>query len=179
MLRITIPRREFFDEANSKFVYGEEVFLELEHSLSSLSKWESKWKKPFLSNKDDKTKEEILDYLKIMTLNEVDDSVYDTLPPEALKQIEEYLQDPMTATTFSDNNGPPSREIQTAEIIYYWMIELGIPLEAEHWPLQKLTTLIRVCSIKKGPEKKMSKREVYNRNRELNDARRAKTNSKG
>lgn len=179
MLRVVVPKREFFDEENSRFIYSDEVVLELEHSLASLSKWEAKWKKPFLSNKADKTKEETIDYLKCMTLNEVDDSVYETLPPEVLKQIEEYFQDPMTATTFSDDNTPPSREIQTAEILYYWMIELGIPLEAEHWPLQKLTTLIRVCSIKKGPEKKMSRREVYNRNRELNEARKAKMRTKG
>lgn len=184
MLEIKIPEREFYNEETNTFTRYESRTLRLEHSLFSLSKWEMKWKKPFLSKlpKHEKTVEEITDYIGCMCIDEVDDDTLKTLPPETLKQIEEYIEDPMTATTFPESIDPPSRSIDTAEIIYYWMVELGIPFECEHWPLNKLMTLIRVCSIKKEEAsggKKRSKRDIMARNRALNEQRRAKNKTKG
>jgi hypothetical protein len=172
MLKVTIPSIELFDEAKYEFVKPKEQILQLEHSLISLSKWESKWRKAFLS-KDDKTVEETIDYIKCMTLTpNVDDDVYRCITNDIVKQVREYIDADMTATTFSKNNRPPGREIITAEIIYYWMIQFNIPFECQKWHLNRLLTLINVCNIKQGPPKKMSKRELANRNSALNAARR-------
>lgn len=180
MLTITIPARELFDEKTEQFVYTKEQTLQLEHSLVSLSKWESKWKKPFFATKE-KTNEETIDYIRCMTITQnVDPMIYNFLTDENLSAIHDYIEDPMTATTFSDNkNGKKNREIITAELIYYWMISSGIPFECQKWHLNKLITLIRVFEVKNTPPKKMSQRELMNRNRALNEARRKQFNSKG
>lgn len=180
MLTITIPARELFDEKTEQFVYTKEQTLQLEHSLVSLSKWESKWKKPFFATKE-KTNEETIDYIRCMTITQnVDPMIYNFLTDENLSAIHDYIEDPMTATTFSDNkNGKKNREIITAELIYYWMITSGIPFECQKWHLNKLITLIRVFEVKNTPPKKMSQRELMNRNRALNEARRKQFNSKG
>ena len=185
MLEITIPPvvSEQFDESKNEFVYStvlEEQTLQLEHSLVSLSKWESKWCKPFISHKE-KTVEEILDYIKCMTLNDnVDPEVYKHLTVGNFNEVHEYINAPMTATTFSaDRNGKGSREIITAELIYYWMITLNIPFECREWHLNQLLTLIRVCNIKNSPPKKMSKSEIAKRNAALNAARRKQLNTTG
>ena len=179
MLTIVIPETEEFDPSTGTFfVYKKETLL-LEHSLVSLSKWESKWKKPFLSE-DDKTPEETLDYIRCMTVNTVDPSVYRRIPVSAIKKINEYISDPMTATTFSeDPNQRRNREIITAEIIYYWMVALEIPFECQKWHLNRLITLIRVCNIKNAPSKNMSKGEIYRQNTALNAARRKMHGTKG
>ena len=187
MLQITIPAAEsaeFWDEVNECFVTTpakKEQTLQLEHSLVSLSKWESKWCKPYISKKD-KTDEEALDYIKCMTVNRnVDPEVYERLTTENIKQINEYINAPMTATTISDRKGGKvNNEVITAELIYYWMISLQIPVEKfEKWHLNRLITLIRVFDVKNGPQKKMSKREIMSRNAELNAARRQQLNTKG
>ena len=182
MLKITVPRVEGFDEVRNMFVdYIPETTLQLEHSLLSLSKWEAKWKKPFLSQNEDnpRTQEEMIDYIRCMTLNTVDPKVYDHIPSEVMAKIIKYIEDPMTATTFSDNNKKNSREIITSEIIYYWMISLTIPFECQKWHLNRLLALIRVCSIKNQPPKKMSAKEIMTRNKALNAQRRAKLNTRG
>ena len=182
MLKITIPATEkFWDETIEIFIPGsKEQMLELEHSLISLSKWESKYCKPFLSNKEP-TFEETLDYIKCMTLTEnVDPNVYNALTQDNIRDINNYINAPMTATTFSDNKkGSASREIITSELVYYWMIALQIPFECQTWHLNRLITLIRVCNVKNEPPKKMSKRELMSRNSALNAARRKQHNSKG
>lgn len=178
MLRLVIPERELFDEATETFINLKEQPIQLEHSLISLTKWESKWRKPFLSN-EKKTLEQTIDYIRCMTLTQgLNDIVFRTLPPDIVNQINEYVDSSFTATTFSHED-PPSREIVTAEIIYYMMIKLGIPFECQKWHLSRLMTLIRVCSIKESPEKKMGRQELLARNRELNEARKAKYNTKG
>lgn len=187
MLEITVPARkptELWDEERQEFVYvpgAKEVTLCLEHSLISLAKWESKWCKPFLNPKQDKTDEETIDYIKCMTLTKnVDDEVYYRLSRENVKQINDYIQAPMTATYFSkDPAGKGGRETITNELIYYWMIALTIPVEFEKWHLNRLLTLIRVCNIKNQPSKKMSKREIMSRNAALNAARRQQMNTNG
>lgn len=180
MLRITIPAVEQWDEQKQEFVYTKEQTLQLEHSLVSLSKWESKWCKAFLTKKE-KTYEETLDYIKCMTITQnVDPDVYSRLTRDNIRKVDEYIEAPMTATFFSeDKNGRPSREIITAELIYYWMITLNIPFECQKWHLNRLLTLIRVCNIKNAPSKKKSKKEIMSRNAALNAARRKQLNSRG
>lgn len=120
-----------------------------------------------------KTREEQLDYIRCMNLTQnVDDVVFKFVPDNVIEEINEYIQDPMTATTFGDNkNGKSSKEIITSELIYYWMIQCSIPVEFQKWHLNRLLTLIRVCSIKNSPKKKMGKKELLERNRALNEAR--------
>ena len=181
MLRIEVPLiPELWDEEKEEFIPPVVKVLQLEHSLISLSKWESKWCKPFLSKKE-KTSEEILDYIKFMTLTQnVSDEVYNHLTHENIQEIDQYINAPMTATTFpEDRNGKNNREIITSELIYYWMIALQIPFECQKWHLNRLLTLIRVCNVKNQPPKKMSKREIVSRNAALNAARRKQLNSKG
>ena len=180
MLKIIIPSTEMWDEVNEKFVYSKEQVLQLEHSLVSLSKWESKWCKPFLS-KENKTFEETIDYIRCMTINQnIPDEVYNCLTGENIREINEYISAPMTATRFSnDAMGKGSREQITSELIYYWMIALNIPFECQKWHINRLLTLIRVCNIKNHPSKKMSRREIMSRNTALNAARRKKLRTNG
>ena len=180
MLRITIPAAEFWDEVNEEFVYAKEQTLQLEHSLVSLSKWESKWRKAFLG-KQEKTEEEILDYVKCMTLTQnVNPEVYTRLTTDNYKEINAYIESPMTATFFSeDKTAKGGRETVTSELIYYWMISLNIPVEFQKWHLNRLLTLIRVCNVKNSPPKRRSKREIMRRNAALDAARRSRLNSKG
>ena len=181
MLRITIPAKEVWDERQEVFVVVEkEQTLQLEHSLVSLSKWESKWNKPFLS-KLEKTDEETIDYIKCMTITQnVDPKLYDRLTSRNIKDVKTYIEAPMTATTFMNEKVSGGvREIVTAELIYYWMIALNIPFECQKWHLNRLLTLIRVCNIKNQPPKKRSKREIMSRNMALNEARKKKLNSRG
>jgi hypothetical protein len=180
MLQIVIPATELWDEGKQEFVYTKEQTLQLEHSLVSVAKWESKWHKPFLS-KNEKTEEETLDYIRCMTLTQnVNPEVYSRLSQENFKQINAYIENPMTATSFSeDRTGKTNREVITAEIIYHWMIALNIPPDYHKWHLNRLLTLIRVCNIKNQPPKKMSKRDALSRNAALNAARRKQYNTKG
>jgi hypothetical protein len=180
MLKITIPASEQWDEIKGIFIYpNKEQTLQLEHSLVSLSKWESKWRKPFLT-KGDKTIQESIDYVRCMTITpNVDSDVYNFLTKNNIDEVATYIEAPMTATTFSNNKTSINREIITSEIIYYWMVALSIPFECEKWHLNRLLTLINVCNIKNQPAKKMSARELYNRNKTLNAARKAELNTTG
>ena len=179
MLKITIPEMEFYDEDNNEFIMFNKQVLQLEHSLVSISKWESKWHIPFLDGKD-KTLEQIIDYVRCMTITQnVKPEVYNRLTEDNLKAINDYIENPMTATTFSDINQRPSREIITSEIIYYWMVSFNIPFECQKWHLNKLLTLIKVCNIKNSPPKKMSRQEILSRNRALNEARKKNLNTMG
>ena len=180
MLTITIPGTESWNEEIEEFVYGKEQTLNLEHSLVSLSKWESKWHKSFLHTQD-KTYEETMDYIRCMTLTQnVDPEVYTRLTAKNVEEIEKYIADPMTATTFSEEKGgKKDREIVTSELIYYWMVSYNIPSEYQKWHLNRLITLIRVCSVKNSPPKKMSMRDRINRNAEINRMNRQRFKSKG
>lgn len=186
MLQVSIPEREYFDEKKGVFIYTKPITLQLEHSLVSIAKWESKWKKPFLKRDVLKTPEESLDYIRCMTITQnVDPNVYYSIPPNTYSLIEEYINDEKTATWFrEDENRRPNREIITSEIIYYWMISQGIPMECQKWHLSRLLTLIRVCNEKNkeasNPKgKRKSRKELFAQNRSLNAERRAKLNSKG
>lgn len=175
MLKITIPPSEQYDEVNNLFIVSKEQPLQLEHSLVSLSKWESKWCKPFLS-KEEKSIEETLDYIRCMTVTQnVDPKVYNLLTDKNIDEINAYIDAPMTATTFSQQKGPINKSVITAEIIYYWMVTFNIPFECQKWHLNRLITLINVCSIKSQTPKKMSPKERRN----LNAARRKASNTRG
>jgi hypothetical protein len=180
MLKIVVPASEQFDNATQTFINTKEQALQLEHSLVSLSKWESKGHKPFLSPKP-KTVAESVDYVRCMTLTQnVNPNVYTAITPDLLRQVYEYIDAPMTATTFSNlGRKKGGREIVTAEIIYYWMILHNIPFECQKWHLNRLLTLIHVCDIKGSKPQKMPKGEMIAQRRALNAARRKKWNTRG
>lgn len=182
MLEIIVPARELWDERTQEFINVKEQPLALEHSLVSLSRWESKWCKPFLTRQE-KTREEIIDYVRCMTLTEnVDPIIYEYLSKGNVEQINSYIDAPMTATWFSEDDKKKSRgsgEQITSELIYYWMVALNIPFECQYWHLNRLITLIRVCEVKNQKPKKMSRRELMSRNASLNAARKQKLNTKG
>ena len=183
MLQIVVPAGEFFDERTERFIQSNGVILQLEHSLLSVSKWESKWKKPWLSKEDNKTPEENLDYIRCMTINKnVDPLAYYCISPEDMERITQYIYDDMTATTFYSYKKTieEANDVITSEIIYYWMVAANIPFEAEKWHLNRLITLIRVCSHNNNPNKeKLTKADIYARNKAWNAARRKATGSKG
>ena len=180
MLEITIPEQEFFNEATNEFITVKPQTIKLEHSLVSVSKWESKWKKPFLDQKK-KTREETIDYIRCMTITQnVSPLVYMGLSSKNIEEIAAYVEDSRTATWFNDTNKPRGqREVLTSELIYYWMVAFNIPIECQKWHLSRLLTLIKICNIKNQKPKKMGKRAVMSDNRALNAARRARLNSKG
>ena len=180
MLKITIPSIELYNEVTSEFSYSKECELLLEHSLVSISKWESKWHKPFLS-KESKTPEETLDYIRAMTVTQnVDPEVYKYINQAIIDRITEYIDDPMTATTFrKETEVKRSNEVITSELIYYWMTSFNIQWESQRWHLNRLLTLINVFNIKNQTPKKMKAKEVFARNKALNEARKAQLNTKG
>ena len=184
MLTIKIDpceEKEYWDDRLKQFITREAFkgcTLNLEHSLISISKWESKWHIPFLSS--EKTEEQTIDYIKCMMINPgYSDSIIDYLNVEHVQMISDYINNPMTATSVIEKPGRKTGEIVTSELIYYWMIALQIPHEFEKWHLNRLLKLIEVCNVKNEPPKKMSAREIMERNQALNKARRAKYNTKG
>jgi hypothetical protein len=187
MLEIQIGARDGWDEAKEEFVKIPPIaVLQLEHSLISISKWESKWHKPFLQSADHLTNEEIIDYIRCMTISpgNVKPEVYNKLSQQNITDIVDYIRNPMTATWFSeDNKKAKSKDVITSELIYYWMVALQIPFECQKWHINRLLTLIRVCNAKNEesmPNKnKMSRRELMSRNAALNAQRKAKLNTKG
>lgn len=183
MLTIHVKPNELFNEQNEEFVkLKHEQVLNLEHSLASIQIWESKWHKSFFGTKE-KTYEEIVDYIRCMTLNaDVDEKAYLFISDMDLNRITEYLSNPMTATTFSEDekkNDPLTKKTITSELIYYYMITLNIPSEYRFWHINQLITLIRVINIKNTPKKKRSKREILSRYDKLNEERKRRFNTRG
>lgn len=175
MLTITIPELEVFDEKTGNFSILKSKTLQMEHSLVSLSKWESKWKKPFFKD-DDKTAEELLDYIKCMTITQnVPDYVYHQMSQENVKQINDYIHDSMTATTISNPKKSTKSEIVTSELLYFYMTAFNIPDKCEKWHINRLIMLIRVCSIKNSTPEKMNKQDYFKHRKALNQQRKAKS----
>ena len=179
MLQITVPEREFWDERREEFIRTKETTLLLEHSLLSISKWEAKWHISFIE--DEKTPEQIMDYIPCMSLKgDVDPLVYRALTNQNIEAIQAYIENPMTATTIKEIKHPTrSKQKVTSELIYYYMIQFGVPSEFEKWHFNRLITLIRVCSAEQTPGRKMTASEQAKYYRELNNARRAKYHTRG
>ena len=175
MKTITIPGQELHDPVTDIFYTTKDVTITIEHSLVSLSKWESKWKKPLLATKD-MTRPMFEDYVRCMTVTQnVDPLVYKCLTTSQINEIQEYMADPMTATIVkSDKKTGGRNRFMTSELIYAYMAILRIPYECQKWHLNRLLTLIQVVSIEQEPKKKMSKADTMSRHRSLNAARRAK-----
>jgi len=180
VLTITVPGTELWDEEAQLFITTEDCSLELEHSLVSLSKWESIVEKPFLGS-NEKTIEEVLLYVECMVISTGHDSgVFHRLTKENYEAVNNYINAKMTATWFSeDKNAPRNREIITSELIYYWMLSMSIPFECETWHLNRLFTLIRVCSVKNSPGKKMPRRDLAAQRSALNAQRLAQLGTSG
>lgn len=176
MLKITIKGPEFYDEEKQEFTYGKDTTLTLEHSLVSISKWEAKYHKPFMKEKEKMTSEETIEYIKFMTLTQnVDPEVYNRINNNVIKQIADYIKDPMTATWFSNTKKRGgTKRIITSELLYYQMVAYNIPFECQKWHLNRLLTLIRVCEEESQPKKKKSQREALMEQAAINKARRAK-----
>lgn len=177
-----VPACEFYDESTEEFIEVKEQTLLMEHSLISISKWEAKWKKPYLSEQK-KTVPEIYDYFRCMTVNpnQVDSRVYQMLTKQNMEDIASYIDDPMTATTIMQHKQPSGkREVMTSEVIYYYMIAQNIPVEFEKWHINRLLTLIKVCAIKNDPKpQKMSRAAIAKQNHALNAARRKRLGTRG
>lgn len=180
MLYITIPETTLWDDNAQIFIPVKRHVLQLEHSLISISKWESQWLKPFLG-KEEKTNQELLSYIKYMTITQnVPDEVYLCLTDANYKVINDYIEAPMTAKHFNNKRkGPLNQETITSELLYYWMIALNIPSQYEKWHLNRLLALIRVCNEKNEPPKKRSANEVLQQNADLNAARKKALNTSG
>lgn len=180
MLTLVIPDGEVFvDGEPPRVVKVKGATIQVEHSLVSISKWESKWKKPFLGPKP-KTRAETIDYIRCMTTTQnVNPLVYEIIRPQHILDVNAYIEDPMTATTFKNKPKKGGSQVITSEIIYYWMIELGIPESFQRWHLNRLLTLIRVCDEKSQGGKKMSKKDVMSQYRSLNQARRRSSGTRG
>lgn len=180
MLRITIDGVESFNNESQTFETTGDVIVDIEHSLVSLSKWESKFQRSFL-NKTVKTQEEIFEYIKCMALTpDLDLDVLDNCSQKNIDEIQEYIDSSQSATTFGSM--PERRgqgEVITSELIYYWLIAFNIPFECQYWHLNRLFSLIRICNIKNSKPKKLSRFEVAQRNRELNAKRKAELGTTG
>lgn len=178
-LELIIPEAEYFNEKTREFIAIPEQHLRLKHSLVSISKWEAKWKIPFLS-KQPKTREQSIDYIRLMTITQnVNPLVYEFLSDDIMNKIQEYIDDSMTATVIKSQPKPGGQKIITSEVIYSWMVSFRIDKEYEKWHLNRLLTLIEILNIENNPKKKMSKNAIYQRNQAINEARRAKANSRG
>lgn len=181
-LTVHVPPGEFYDHAIDQFVYSRDVTIHIEHSLAAIAKWEARWHKPFLTNKA-MTGEEFLDYIRCMTLEDedtIDPNIYMALSRSNFESIQKYIENTMTATWFKDEKkGRNGGAVITAEIIYYYMVELGIPFECENWHVNRLMTLIRVCSEKQAVPKKMARKDIFAQNAALNAQRKARLGTKG
>lgn len=177
MLAIDIKETELWDEEREELVHIKPVQLHLEHSLIAISRWESKWHKSFIS--DGPTNDEMFDYIRCMSLKEIDPIVLKALRQSDIDKITKYITDPMTATTIKETGNKHSNQKITNELIYYWMIQYGIPHEFEKWHINRLIMLIRVCSEESKPSKKRSNQEIARSYRELNNARLAKYKTRG
>ena len=178
MLEIHVKGKEIFEESTYEFSTVKDTTLKLEHSLVSVSRWEEKYKKPFLTEQS-KTREETIFYIKCMTINNnVDDDIYNLITDDHIAEVNEYIADQKTATWFTDysNDDSSNGEQVTSELIYYWMTINRIPFETQKWHLSRLMALIKICNIKNSPPKKMSERETLERYKQINEKRRKRGN---
>lgn len=180
MLKIHVPPKEWYDEKRNEFISFDGADIELEHSLYSISEWESKWEKPFA--KDSAMKRvEFLDYVRCMALNKVDKLAYLSLTNKNVADINNYIKARHTATWFQKTNAPNGRrsETITSELVYYWMIEHGIPFSCDRWNFNRLMTLIEVCNRKNSKPGKRNQNDMLLEQHRLNMERRKRLNTNG
>lgn len=180
MLELVVPGVEFYDERTNTFLLTDDTTIVMEHSLLSISKWESKYHRSFM-NDGPKNEEEIAYYFRCMTINKnVDPCIFSAIRGDLRQQVFEYMNDKMTATTFSDRDDKKrNREIITSEVIYSWMVSLNIPFECEKWHINRLMVLVKKCSLDNAGDNKMSRKDILTQNRILNEARRKSLGTKG
>jgi hypothetical protein len=179
VLQLEVTIKEGFDESTAKFGSSDSVVIRLEHSLLSLSKWESEWEIPFLAS-EDKTVEQVVSYLRFMFVGEAfPENIIPYLTKEHFDEINAYINKKMTATWFGETKNQIQGEVVTAELIYYWMIALGIPFECESWHLSRLLTLIRVCNVKNSKAEKKAPGQAAAERRILNEQRKRQLGTKG
>ena len=180
MLTIYVGATEHFDEKTREFSYVGGTPIQLEYSLAILSKWESKFNKPFLGPQK-KTREETISFIQEMIITpEISPDIINEFTLQNFKDVNAYMESKQTATWFSDTPEPKtSREVITAELIYYWLVTFNIPWEAQHWHLNKLFTLIKVFNAKSEKPKKMTPGQAAARRRELNEQRKQQYKTAG
>jgi hypothetical protein len=180
MLKLVIEGTEYYNQETETFETVGDVVLMLEHSLVSVSKWESKFEKPFLT-KDNKTTEEVLFYVEAMILTpNYPEGIINSFTQKSIDAVNNYIESKQSATTFGKMPEQRSRgEIITSELIYYWMVAFNIPFECQHWHLNRLLALVRICNIKASKPKKMGRTELLQRNRQLNEQRKAELGTRG
>ena len=181
MLTISLINQDFFDAETSEFIEYPDMEIQLEHSLISMSKWESLFEKPFLAP-GQRSRDEVLSYIGCMILTPgIDSSVVNRLGNNELSLIDAYISSKQSATTFGDlpARNKSSGETITSELIYYWMVAFNIPFECQTWHLNRLFSLIRILNLKQEKPKKMSRAEISARNAELNAKRRAALGTSG
>lgn len=184
MLKLTIPSEQDWDSEKEEFVYSDEIVLELEHSLVSLSKWEAFWEKPFMAP-EEKTTEEALGYIEMMCLTpDVPPEVFQKLSTEHIAKVNEYINAKQSATWFTEPPGENKRvsrgPIITSELIYYWIFSAeNIDVSVETWHLNRLFTLLKVFNEKNAQPKKVKKADAAAQRRMLNEQRKAKHNTSG
>ena len=180
-IRIRIPELHLFNEATNEFFDIRETYLTMEHSLVSISKWESKWHIPYLAP-GEKTPEQALDYLRCMTITQnIQPGIYNYIPDTEMRRIKNYIEDSMSAYKFKEEEGKGrTKKAITSDYLYFCMVTYRIPVEFERWHLNRLITLIQICSEENNPKKnKKSKRRITSDYAALNAARRAKLGTTG
>lgn len=185
-LPLRVKGKELFDATTEEFIYTEDQVVELEHCLLSISRWESKWKKPFIETfagkKKKMTIKEVQSYIQCMCMSDADLNFVYCLTTEQTTQIFEYISDVKSATTIHQEGpqNPRGNEILTSELIYYYMAQVPLPFEiCERWHLSRLMKTLEIAGIKSQPEKKMSSRAWGSKQAELNKIRRAAMGSLG
>lgn len=178
MLEIELNQLDAWDDKKQEFVILENEVVYLEHSLKAVSEWEAKWKIPFL-DKGHRTEQMILDYVSCMIVGTKPTGFLERLQRSDFVRIQEYIDDSRTASWISSEEQGDNGSKVTSELIYYWMVVAGIPFVAEEWHLNRLMMLIKIYGEKNKPEKKRSREEILERNRELNDKRRREMGTNG
>lgn len=177
MLNLYIAPEESWDGHAEMFRYTEGKTFRLEYSLKAIAEWEAVYAKPFLTTK--MNFEEQIFFFQCMCLDEPFSE--EDLTQTAINDIGDYMNKPASATKVNNRDQKPNTSIMTSEVIYAYLSALEIPYSCETWHIERLFKLIEVRSDQKNPaeKKKMTQKEINDRNKALNAERRKKYNSKG
>lgn len=183
MITVHIPKKEVWDDQHKEFIYVNEQTVTLEHSLISITKWETKHHKVFLDDTAKKTEDEIIDYIRCMCITPLKDEkdVYG-ISAKDIKRIMDYMADPMIPFNFKKDNINGKRrggDPLCGVMIYYYMTAAQIPFECQKWHINQLLALIRIYGIKNNPGKPLKGSALASRNTALNQERKARLGTKG